>query len=314
MRLQNVVSLIGGEIKNQPAISQIASFSTSLNAVKRGDLFFAKDKSLVPQAIKRGAYAIVYEGWIQIQDEEIAWIKVENLENAVIKLLRFLLIQNQTKIFVVSKLALEYASLILHDKRAAILHDPFHLLQSFNNEEFLFATKEQVNALALDFEHPPAIETKIVQEFLFATSFIMRGRYFDRLQVAPLFFEHFKEILGFMEEYDLFVDFDNLKEFPHFKPHFIDSAFRPVEFGKSERVIITEPDCKLLQKEAKYLNKAAPWAKKIYVAFDCKLENFAIIDFAKLQAYLSKRSFTHALVQYFDITLLEKKREQKSLL
>ena len=314
MRLQNLVSLIGGELKNQPAITQVTGFSTSLAKLKRGALFFAKDKSQVPQAIKLGAYAIVYEGWIQIQDEEIAWIKVQNLQNAVIKLLRFILIQNQSLLFEVSAIALEYAKSVIIDSKCTFLNDPFSFFEKYEQQPYIFTTKTEAHSLAIDTVSPPKPKIKIIQKLPFTTTFIWQERFYERLEVSPLFFEEFQEVLGFIEQYDLISDFEKVKDFPHFKPHFIDGSFRVVEFGKSDRVIITEPDCALLEKEATFLHQIAPWAKRVQLTINCNVKNFAIIDIAKLPALLHHSDFTYALVQDFDITLLEKKQEQKTLL
>ncbi len=314
MRLANLISLIGGELQNRPLISQITGFSSSLHTLKPGDLFFAVTKSQIPQAIAKGAYAIVYKEKMQILDKEIAWIQVDNLELAAIKLIRFLLIRNGAKLFSLSDLALEFSKLIIEDKDVAILEDPFTFLQHYKQQKFILLSKSILLKLALDPTPLPPVKVQIVQTRLFETSFIFQDFYYERIRVSPLFFDYFQEVLAFINTYPIPFEFDKAKFFPHFLPHFIDNSFRVCEFGKSDRVIITEPDCSLLPKEAEFLQQMAPWAKKLYIAFDCTLPNFAIIDVAKLPEKLYKSTFTYALVQNFDIQMLAKKQEQKNLL
>lgn len=314
MRLVNLISLIGGELQNRPIISQITGFSASLESVKPGVLFFARNRLHIPQAIAKGAYAIVYETDTSINDEEIAWIKVANLELAALKLIRFLLITNSAQLFSFSNIALEFAQLIIEDRQIAILQNPFDFIDHYQQEKIVLLSNSLLSHLALDAMHPPRAEVKIVQKLLFETSFLFQDRYYERIRVSPLFFTYFQEVLGFIDAYNIPFDFEKIKLFPHFSPHFIDNSFRVCEFGKSDRVIITEPNCKLLPKEAEFLQEYAPWAKKLYFTFDCNIKNFVIIDIAKLPQVFHTKSFTYILVQDFDIRLLAKRQEQKTLL
>ncbi|BCD62146.1 protoporphyrin/coproporphyrin ferrochelatase [Nitratiruptor sp. YY08-26] len=314
MRLLSLVSLIGGELKNSPAISTITGFTSHPASVKRGSLFFAKDKSQVSDAIANGAYAIVYEGWIQRSDEEIAWIKVNSLLEAVQKLIRFLLIKNQAHIITLSPLGLELAQIVIQDEKIAFFQNSyFDFLEQYHTQEFVAAPKEFALQLALDNTKSPIATIKVIQERLFETTFIYRGKFYARQRISPLFLQEFQEVLGLIDMYNFFFDFSHLKDFPHFHPHFLERDFTECEFGTSDRVIITEPDITLLPRESIFLQEKAPWAQLLFFCFSCNLKTFDTIKIDGVKNFLYNRRFNYALCEEFDIKTLAKQQQQKTL-
>ncbi len=266
MRLDNIVGLLGATLKNAPAITNVQDFSADLQQVRRGTLFFAKKKSDVPEAIKRGAYAIVYEGWIQITDSEIAWIKVEDLRKAAIRLLRFLIIQKQIPLIALDPIALDLARTLIIDKKVSFFEDPFKALEKLEDSSLLLCPLKIAQDLSIQTRQIPIKEPKIIQSYLFETTFIHKDRLYERALLPILFWPEFGKVLSIIDSYDLDWSIANLENFGHFKPIFLGQNYEVVEFGKSDRVLILESSKELLDREREYLIQKASWSDHLFLA------------------------------------------------
>ena len=92
MQISSILDIVDGELLNSPSISFIYSIKTNAKKVKEGDLFIAKNSNDIELAIKHGAFAIIIEENFPIIDNEIAWIKVKEIEISIIKLIRYKLL------------------------------------------------------------------------------------------------------------------------------------------------------------------------------------------------------------------------------
>ena len=92
MRIENLTTLLNGELKNSPKISMINGFCLDPNLVKVGMAYFALNATIEDAllAIKSGAYAIITDLSLNSKDDEIAIIKVDSVVMAMIRLMRFL--------------------------------------------------------------------------------------------------------------------------------------------------------------------------------------------------------------------------------
>ncbi|NPA03757.1 MAG: hypothetical protein GXO61_02740 [Epsilonproteobacteria bacterium] len=306
MRLDNLVHLLDGKLHSSPTISSLTSFTSSLSKVSRGSLFFAFEKEHIPEAIKRGAYAIVYEGDVKIVDEEIAWIEVDDLFKATTKLIRFFFIQNGVKIFEVTPATFDLAKALLSSNPNLIFlkEDITLLLDHLEKVKYLITPLNLSFLLNLEKQQIKEKEIVVVSEYLFEISFILEEAYIERLKLSPLFLKELKEVLFIAMENNLNFDLHRVYLFNHFKPFFINSQFEIVEFGKSERVLILEEECTLLPKERSFLEKKAAWAKKIYLTKSCEVEGFNKVE--EISEVLYNSSFHYALLEEFEVEKLKK--------
>ena len=82
MRLENLLALTQGTLQNQPFVSRFEGISFNAKKVKRGNLFVAFSNAEIDEAILNGAYGIIFDRPTQIADNEIAWIKVDDVDDA----------------------------------------------------------------------------------------------------------------------------------------------------------------------------------------------------------------------------------------
>jgi len=268
MRIDSLVSLIGGELKSRPAVASLASIAFDPAKVGRGDLFVAKKKEQIPLAIERGAYGVLFEGWAQISDPEIAWIKVADLDKAVAKLLRFELIRERPALFGLDPLTFDLAREIVSDGALFMGREPAADLAAFLKKRphtILYDHTGYIHKLGLEEERIDPLPISLRTATLFESSFVAAGRYHERVPIPPLFLPHLAKILAIAESRGLSY---SLRQRPtsHFRPIFVDAGLKEVEFGASDRVIIHEPSLALAQEVRSYVQSHAPWAKSLFVS------------------------------------------------
>jgi len=322
MRLENILALTHGKLINTPFVEQFENIVFDAKAVRRGDLFVADDETMIQEAVMNGAYGILFDKPTQIQDSEIAWIKVDNLDEALIRVLRFTLIQKPITVFECDTITLKLAKQIMTEssfivldddirslfKRLSLIESPTTLLFTPSlTPRDLFTTLQQMPTVAKE-------RIEIVEKTLFETSFLYANLFYERQQIAPFFIPYLERLLTLLV--DLKVRFHLRKFLPldHFAPLFVNKKLEEKEFGSSDRVLIFEPQCTIVPDEIHFLETEAPWAQKCYFLPNTaasqsllkseKLQIEFYNDTAHLVQMLQERSFHFALIGGSDKTLL----------
>jgi len=83
MRLENILALTHGKLLNEPFVNIFDNIVFDAKSIKRGDLFIAFDEKTIEIALLNGAYGVIFDKPTQINDMEIAWIQVQNIEDAL---------------------------------------------------------------------------------------------------------------------------------------------------------------------------------------------------------------------------------------
>ena len=109
MRLENILALTHGELINSPFVNSFENIVFEAKAVKRGDLFMAYDEETIEEALFNGAYGIIFDKPTQIRDSETAWIKVSSLDEALKRILRFILIEKEIEVYECNEIILKLA-------------------------------------------------------------------------------------------------------------------------------------------------------------------------------------------------------------
>ncbi len=108
MNISSLNEILKGTLLNKPSVSRADSFTDKLHRVSFGDCFFCNNTKDINQAIKQGAYVIVTSKDIKTLNEDTAYIRVDTLKKAKIRLIRYLLNKHNVNFKIVSK---EYAKL-----------------------------------------------------------------------------------------------------------------------------------------------------------------------------------------------------------
>ncbi len=234
MNLQNLTALVEGKLTNSPSITAFEDVSFEVSKVRRGDLFVALKHDDIEQAVINGAYGILFEKPTQITDQEIAWIKVASIENALLRLLRFHIMEKSPQVFSCDQIALKLAAQIMTSNELLVLDKPIqnHIQELWRLQEkqyILYSPKLIDPALFVDDKPIGKIQNSsinIVEQTLFETSFIYDDIYYERQLLSPFFMPYLEMILQFLKQHDIKYRLKDFNPIEHFKPVFTNINFQ----------------------------------------------------------------------------------------
>ncbi|MDQ7043099.1 MAG: hypothetical protein Q9M34_06155, partial [Sulfurimonas sp.] len=203
MRLQNVLALTHAKLLNDPFVSSFTDIVFDVKNVKCGDLFLAFDESSIEDAILNGAYGIVFSKPTQISDSEIAWIKVQNLEDALKRLLRFKLLDKSVKVYETNEIVLKLALQVVTEPRfIAISGNIVEIAKQLWNIEdsscILFCSRlsdKEIFTKTIKLSNTTYNNINIIEQTLFETSFIYNDIFYERQLISPFFISYLEVLL-----------------------------------------------------------------------------------------------------------------------
>jgi len=275
VKISSILDIVDGKLLNSPSISFIYSIKTNPKKVKECDLFIAKDGLSLQEAINNGAFAIICEGNFTIYDNEIAWIKVENLELAIIKLVRFKLSTLNLEAYFCNDSLYDMFKIYQNSFRKNIFFIPNKIEKIFS---YIDNIKDGAMLVAKDQELLNKIYPKnqkfeqnidlrdisnLVEHSLFETSFSYKNHFFQRIKISSLYIKDFIYIFNLLEKD---MDLSKLNKFLNMKAIFINKNLEVVEYGKSSKFIITQENISLLENEIKYIKSRFKYAKTIFIS------------------------------------------------
>ena len=305
MQISSILDIVDGSLLNSPSISFIYSIKTNAKKVKEGDLFIAKNSNDIELAIKHGAFAIIIEENFPIIDNEIAWIKVKEIEISIIKLIRYKLSVLNLEAYFCDIVAYQLLKLYSSSFSKRIKLIPNKLENLFKNIDELeekniivSSNPEIVNKIYPQNKNFNEITTtleieNLIEHSLFETSFSFKGVYFSKLKISSLYLAQFLRVYNFL---DGNLDFNKLKQFNNLKPLFIDRNLNLIEFGKSDRFIICQDIKNLYEYEILYLKIKYKYAKTLfitlsYIKYLPQEEQIIINNLDELKPMLKKLKF-----------------------
>lgn len=294
MKISSLIDIISGELLNSPAISSIYSFKADAKKVIEADLFFARNEDEADIAISNGAFAIVFEGDFKIKDEDIAYIKVDNLELAMKKIIRYRLLNLNLKAFYCTKPTFDLLRIYRNSNDYFLISKniskTFKFLDDIEENDTIFCHDiEILKNIYPNYENfEQEIDKKniknLIEHSLFETTFSYKDRYFYRLKLPSLYIDNFLNIFLYLNKEDTEhkeLDFSKLKQFYNTKPIFIDKNLQIVEFGKSNKFIICQNSLELIENEALYIQKKYKYAKTTYL---CNKEFLDLNNITKISS------------------------------
>ena len=286
MILSNLSALVEGKLSNTPSITSFEDVSFDAHKVKRGDLFVALNHNDIETAVLNGAYGILFDKPTQISDQEIAWIKVESIDNALLRLLRFRIMEKSPQVYSCDSISIKLASQIITSNQLIVLNKGLreHIQELYALEkESIILFNEAIISPSLFVDIKPLSKLvnsaiTIVEQTLFETSFIYEDTYYERQLLSPFFMPYLESVLQFFKQTGIKYQMRDFKPINHFQPVFTNVHFQVKEFGQSDKVLIFESDFDLIKEQIEFLHAKANWAKIIYLVPNSRVEELNIVD------------------------------------
>ncbi len=273
MRLENIVALTSAKLLSTPEVSVFEKIVFDASKAKRGDLFVAVCADEIDTALQNGAYGVLFDKPTQIVDAEVAWIKVEDIQDALLRLLRFRFIEREIEAYGCESVVLELAKRIDTDEKIVVMDGTLEeIVKKFwdipNKTKVLFCPKKLPSDLFVDFKEFGEIEKhaiEVVEKTLFETSFIFDDRYYERITLSPFFIPYLQKLFNFYKMQGIAFRLRDFENMHHFEIVFANKNLIPTETGASETVLIFERDMELAQDAMAYLQNEMRWARVLFL-------------------------------------------------
>ncbi len=319
MRLENTLALTYGKLVNEPFVNSFENVVFEAGKVNRGDLFIAFDVDTIQTAVLNGAYGVIFDKPTQISDSEIAWIKVDNTEDALKRLLRFRLIEKELVVYECNEIILKLALQVMTESNfiaiGTDLQTAYMTLWNAPDSSFvLFCPALFDKDIFTHVRSMPKTAVSpilIMEQTLFETSFIYDDIFYERQLISPFFMPYLAELLHLYKTLKINYRLKKFTPIEHFEAVFTNNNFEPKEFGTSDKVLIFEPNTSLISQEISFLQKQASWAKTIFIIpYSCESEQSEDIYKYKndkdIINILKSSSFHFALIVGVDKSILSK--------
>ena len=325
MKIEDILNLTEGTLSNTPEVQAIESATVYVSKVEHGDLFFSSSQEEINQAIANGAYAIVYDDEnIVRNDEEIAWIKVSNIQLAAFKLIRYVIIKKEAQFFLLSSHELTFLKLILKHKGnvAFVANDwrkAFEQILNSDSTLFVGTDKELMELIKPDIEKlEREVDGYLVSDTLFRTTYKVDGFLYQEKELIPFHLEYLLRAVHFCNTNHLPYTMNRIKYTKHFLPVFIDTKLRSTQASKSDKVTIFTDSISDIAKAREYVMRSNMWVKS--VVFTPPKTKIPGIDHphwfeteAEVRELLKNIHFNYAFIYNADKSILNTIKEDYSL-
>ncbi|BCX79030.1 hypothetical protein [Campylobacter sp. 19-13652] len=265
MNISNLARLLNAKMLNEPSVSSVNSFCTSLSKVNRGAAFFAIDDDgvVINAAINAGAYAIISANNPQNKDSEIAYLKVENMRQALFRFLRFFAASLRIKFILATPLELNLLAHINTQAKALIakdINELFYCVINAKGEEIIFTSDATlINGVSEDYIRVNTADFEPIKTpSIFTSSFIVDDKFYANVQISEIFAPELAALISCLSRLGVFFKLGDFRAFFHFEPVFINAKLGAVEFGTSERALIAVADASLFKLVGERIISLAP--------------------------------------------------------
>jgi ferrochelatase len=307
MRLNNVLSIINGTTNDTPFVSHFDFIAFELKDVHRGSLFFCFDVSEIDKALDRGVYGIVTTLKSPFKHSEMAWIEVDDIEEATKKFLRFFLIARSTTIFKLQKTthAILEAINTDHSLYALQTFTPRDASKLYKYSDIRYIIMDHDDSVftpkPLTYKHDDNIV--LLSQKPFEVTFSFYDDWMKTLHFSPHYFDELKHAIYFLESNELHYNLDHINRFTSLQPLFINKQLELLHYGKSQMIVLTQADATLALKEIAFLQTVAPWAKMLIVRptlCSVAIENsISINSVDEVPTIIQEESFNYLLIVGF---------------
>jgi len=270
MKIEDILNLTEGTLSNTPQIKAIEAATVYQSKVDQGDLFFSSNQEDIDQALANGAYAIVYDDdSILRKDDEIAWIKVSDIQLAAFKLIRYVIIKKEAQFFLLSQHELTFLKMILTHKTNILFiandwRKAFEQILNSDGTLYVGTDQELMKLIKPDIQKLERdVDGYAVFDTLFKTTFKVGGYVYQEKELIPFHIDYLLRAIHFADANALPYDIERLQYTKHFTPVFIDTQLNKTRSNNSDKVAIFTDNIADIVEAREYIKRSNNWVKGI---------------------------------------------------
>jgi len=263
MRIEDTIRITDGILQNFPSVNQTESIKIDPDVVKRGDLYLDTNNSAEDQktALKNGAFAIISEKISEVLDPEIAWIEVDSLRLACVKLSRYEFSRKNSKILFLDDISQEILHCVTKNHEFTELSSNVYttlITIKKSGENVKYTCSDERLTLSIDPDCQRIDTNCDLQKFKskspFYSSFTCNEKFCQDIKIPMIFVDKLCKITNFLKNQDIYFNVHNISFKRHFSPIFIDHNLNKKDFGQGEKVVMFEESMDFLDFEIRYLS------------------------------------------------------------
>jgi ferrochelatase len=268
MTFENFSRVTHAALLNEPFVSSFYDIVFDAAKVKRGDLFVSNDPQNIKEALERGAYAILSDTKVVIRDEEIAWLRCKSIDEALIGLLRYKLMEDEREFFYFDKTSVELMQKITHKPPLLYLSGDIKkdFQKLYHNSETSIVIGSDETLLQKIYPAYQTLDKSATEEIkpykstLFTSTFYLHGERFENIKLPPLFLPRLSLIIAFLQTKEIAYNLHKCDFTPSLYPIFINKNLEPQPFGSTPSTIVLTEHEALFEEIVSYIHTKAPWA------------------------------------------------------
>jgi len=311
--LTNLVAIINGRLLNSPFVTKFSNIAFSLEELSFQGVFFSDSTDEIAQALKKGAYGIVSS--VKIVDEyEGAYIFTDSLEDAKIRILRYILLEKNICPISTSYAGAILASCIIQPEVAVSFRDMSRFQILKNSPKFAFIEDGLLLRLALNSENKNITpSTKLQTKGLFHTT--LTSPFYKELELLSPFADDLAVVLDSCVFYDIEFNLKHIRKNPLYTVFYLSSNLSLRSDGGGSKAIISVKDVILYEKIALWMDENIKYSESIYISdiknIKCHKRTLFTNENIPIKTILGSNFFRYAVVLNSDETSLISQFEQK---
>ncbi len=309
MTFENLSKLTQATLINEPDITSFDAIAFEPEKVKRGDLFIGRESEKIKEALARGAYAILSDRKIPVYDDEVAWLRCDNIENALIGLLRYYLMQKALEFVCLDPISLALMHKIAAKENLVFLTEGitsnFHKIMDAPPHSIVIGSDEtmiqKIYPAYTIIQSDPLQKIRPFKTTLFQSSFYYHEKLYENIKIPELFLPKLEKILEFLEEKGIAYDIGKCEYTPYFYPLFVTKKLQRKPFGTTPSTLIVTQSTEYLGEIIRYIKEKSSWAKQICFvpkSTVAKCSDLPLIPYQKLSeiSQLKEIEFNFAII------------------
>lgn len=325
MKIEDLLNLTAGEVISEPTVTAVNSVTVYPSKIEHGDLFISNDQEEIATALANGAYAVIFsDSSVKINDDEVAWIQVDDIQKAAFKLIRYVLISREASFYLFTEHEFSFFKMIVTQKsNVEILPNDWRKMfeKILNSDSKMFIGTDDI--LMKMIKPDVSILNKeasceIITDTLFRTTFKINSYIYQEKEITPFHVDILQRVVEFGDLHHLPYDLDRVKYTKHFVPVFIDGFLNVMKPSKSDKVAIFTDNLQDIYKAREYVRYNGAWVKTIVLTPPkTKVDGvdrpnwYDNVDEAR--DILKNAYFNYAFVYALDKSMLPKIKEAYSL-
>lgn len=262
--LNTIQQVSGGELLNTPQVNAFSTITTRLKNVVHRALFISEDEDEIKEALALGAYGVVTAA-LSTADGEAAFIKVDSLEKATLKIFRYLLIENKNFLYKSDRITVLLLRTIVRKNNLSAIAEVSHIEDYLQNDTQAAVLSHAIaEQLELACEELICTQNQSVQvKNLF--EIVLYGDEVYRVRFCAAFMDELQKALNFVMKNAIPFLPQKLASLSFLEIFSLNARLELTDEGKGASIVLASSYDEVCQKLIRFFEENIKWNRFTYI-------------------------------------------------